>query len=151
RLGASAQDRHHCAIHAGRYRRERGGAEYPWWLVNTVATAPNDPSSATAATRRVDYTRSAMPPFAAAHDQAASCCQLSHPSRTIQRTKAESSIQRLCATLTCINLQIYRHNTGLTRTLQDRGHQCRADAPGPKRGRDIKLLKPRDEAAMLCA
>jgi len=28
---------------------------------------PNDPSSATAATRRVDWNSSAMPPFAAAH------------------------------------------------------------------------------------
>src|SRR5439155_83195 len=38
---------------------------------------PNDPSSATAATRRVDCNRDGPPPFAAAPDQAPSSCALS--------------------------------------------------------------------------
>ena len=50
-----------------------------------------------------------------------------------------------------IDLQIYRYNTSLTRALQDRGYQCRADASRTVGGRDIKLLKPCDKTTMLCA
>ena len=48
-----------------------------------------------------------------------------------------------------INLQVYRHNARLLRSLQDRSHERGPDAAMPAIRRDIKLFEPRDRTAML--
>src|SRR5438093_10685848 len=47
-------------------------AAFSYPLPVSTSGWPNDPSSAAAATRRVDWNRNAMPPFAAAHSSAVS-------------------------------------------------------------------------------
>ncbi len=52
------------------------------------------------------------------------------------------------AALPCIYFQIYGHNAGLPRSLQNRSHQRSPDATLPRRRRDVHLLQPRDRTAM---
>src|SRR6266404_1168314 len=73
------------------------------------------------------------------------------PPRTLQRTKAKPLIKRNGASVADIDLQIHRFDPTLTRPLQCRSEQRRADAPTPIIGLDIKLLQPCDGSAMFRA
>ncbi len=69
----------------------------------------------------------------------------------VQRTKTESSIQRLRTIVAHIDFQIHRHYTSLACTRQDGANQRRADALRPVIGCDIKLLKPRNNSTVFGA